>query len=251
MTITMYDADQNSQFPKGAAAYAAYVDGRIADQPNYGWIVANFPAAHHMSISVLDNNADCLDIENGAATDADAMPWYKKQRAAGVARPVFYCSASAMAGLLEAISSLSRSDYRLWSAHYGAGEHICGPHTCGLVSVDVDGTQWADHVGNLNADQSLLNDDFFGGTTTNPVATYSSVTVQLPTLNTGMSDSALPHWYVHRLQAILNYVYGYPCNVDGAYGPMTVNAVKLLQARLGLTQDGVCGPQTWVRVVGG
>ena len=247
----MYDADQNSQFPKGGAAYAAYVDGRIADQPNYQWVVANFPAAHHLSISVLDNDADCLDIEDGAATVEDAPSWHAKQKSLGVARPVFYLSASRVASLLVQVKSIPRTDYRIWSAHYGAGEHICGPHTCGQTSIDVDGTQWADHVGNLNADQSLLNDNFFGGGTSAPVVTYSSVKTPLPTLSTGMSDTTLPHWYIHRLQAILNYVYGYPCNVDGAYGPMTVNAVKLLQARLGLTQDGVCGPQTWVRVVGG
>jgi hypothetical protein len=251
MTITMYDADQNSQFPKGAAAYAAYVDGRIADQPNYGWIVANFPAAHHMSISVLDNSADCLDIENGAATVEDAPAWYAKQKALGATRPVFYCSASMMGSLLVQVHAIPRADYRLWSAHYGAGEHICGPHTCGEVSVDVDGTQWADHVGNLNADQSLLNDDFFGAVTPVSTVVYTPVSSKLPTLSAGMKDSDLPHWYVRRLQAILNYVYGYPVNLTGIYDPMTVAGVKLLQSRDGLTQDGVCGPQTWGRVVGG
>jgi predicted Zn-ribbon and HTH transcriptional regulator len=27
-------------------------------------------------------------------------------------------------------NGFERSQYRLWSAHYGAGEHICGPATC-------------------------------------------------------------------------------------------------------------------------
>jgi hypothetical protein len=31
----MFDTALNDQFPAGAAAYAAYVDGGIGNQPNY------------------------------------------------------------------------------------------------------------------------------------------------------------------------------------------------------------------------
>ena len=34
MSITMFDADDDTQFPRGAQAYAGYVNGRIASQPN-------------------------------------------------------------------------------------------------------------------------------------------------------------------------------------------------------------------------
>jgi hypothetical protein len=39
----MYDTAQNNQFPAGAQAYAAYVDGSIGNQPNYAYIVRTFP----------------------------------------------------------------------------------------------------------------------------------------------------------------------------------------------------------------
>ena len=35
----MYDTIYNNQFPAGAEAYAAYVDGGLGNQPNYAYIV--------------------------------------------------------------------------------------------------------------------------------------------------------------------------------------------------------------------
>jgi hypothetical protein len=54
---------------------------------------------------------------------------------------------------------------RLMTAHYGAGNHICGPATCNLVTVAADGTQWRDNApgaGGSLVDESVLLDDFFG-----------------------------------------------------------------------------------------
>jgi hypothetical protein len=58
-------------------------------------------------------------------------------------------------------ANIARSAVRLWSAHYGLGEHICGPSSCGAVPVAVDGTQWTSSALNLNLDQSLLESNFF------------------------------------------------------------------------------------------
>ena len=41
--ITMFDTAFSDQFPAGAQAYAAYVDGGVGDQPNYAHIVSAFP----------------------------------------------------------------------------------------------------------------------------------------------------------------------------------------------------------------
>lgn len=164
-SLTMYDTIYNNQFPSGAQAYAAYVDGGLGDQPNYAWIVKAFPKADHLSIA-LDpaHDADALDIENGAATPQDAAGWHERQKARGVARPCFYASASTMeADILPVITAAKfpRAGVRLWSAHYGAGEHICGPSTCKLVSVAMDGTQWTSSALGRDLDQSLLLPDFF------------------------------------------------------------------------------------------
>jgi hypothetical protein len=167
----MYDTALNDQFPAGAAAYAAYVDGGIGDQPNYAYIVRAFPKAEHLSIALFsNNNADALDVESGAATPAEVPSWHARQVARGIPRPVVYASASTMnADILPVLSraGIARSATRLWTAHYGAGEHICGPHSCGALSVEADGTQWTSNAHGLVLDQSLLLDNFF---TVNPHA---------------------------------------------------------------------------------
>jgi hypothetical protein len=62
----MFDSAVNSQFPGGAAAYAAYVDGGVGNQPNYAYIVSAFPKAQHLSIALFPgDNADALDVEPG------------------------------------------------------------------------------------------------------------------------------------------------------------------------------------------
>ncbi len=59
-------------------------------------------------------------------------------------------------------------------------------------------------------------------------------------LKEGMSG-----WDVWAVQIALNATPGKPGLVeDGAFGPLTGSAVRELQARLGVTVDGICGPQT-------
>jgi hypothetical protein len=161
----MYDTAQNDQFPAGAQAYAAYVDGGIGDQPNYAYIVSTFPNAYHLSIALYgSNDADALDVEPGAASPSDVPGWYSRQKQRGIARPCVYASASTMTSSILPVltqNQIPRDQVRLWSAHYGAGEHICGPNSCGLVPIDVDGTQWNNNALGLNLDQSLLLDTFF------------------------------------------------------------------------------------------
>ena len=161
----MYDTIFNDEFPTGAQAYAAYVDGGIGNQPNYAYIVKTFPRASHLSIALFSSdNADALDVEPGAATPGDVPGWYRRQKARGVFRPCVYASASTMqSSVLGELKSagIVRGDVRLWTAHYGAGEHICGPASCGLLSVEADGTQWTDDALGRSLDQSLLQGDFF------------------------------------------------------------------------------------------
>lgn len=49
---------------------------------------------------------------------------------------------------------------------------------------------------------------------------------------------------VASLQTTLNGCYGGSLAVDGVFGPATKAAVKVMQAALGVTQDGVAGPIT-------
>ena len=186
--ITMFDTIYNDQFPPGAAAYAAYVDGGIGDQPNYAFIVSSFPQAQHLSISLFGNSADAIDVESGAAVPSQVPAWVAAQRKRGIQRPVVYASASNMnSEILPVLSQagIALSTVRLWTAHYEVGQHICGPNSCGALSVNADGTQWTPNAvvdgSTLVLDQSLLLENFF---TTDPTV-ITEAELQSGQLNNG------------------------------------------------------------------
>jgi hypothetical protein len=183
----MFDTALNDQFPGGGAAYAGYVDGHVGNQPNYAYIVSAFPKAQHLSIALFaSDNADVLDVEPGASSPSDIPGWYARQVARGIQRPVIYASASTMNDeILPLLSQagIARARTRLWSAHYGAGEHICGPGSCGSLSVNADGTQWTSNARGLVLDQSLLASNFFTAAKVQP--TVMEAELQSGQLNNG------------------------------------------------------------------
>jgi peptidoglycan hydrolase-like protein with peptidoglycan-binding domain len=243
----MFDSIDAGELPSGDYAYASYVNGEWADYPA---VVARFPSANVLSIAVSSGaDADCLDIETGDATPSDAAAWYERQVARGVARPCLYADATTMSSEVVPVitaAGFDRSAVRLWSAHY-AGEHICGPASCGLVSIDMDATQWTDSALGRDLDQSLLRADFFGPADPAAPSWETSMIASLPTLDEGADDSALPHWWVHRIQVIANGVFSASPQLaaDGQYGPLTKAAVQAIQKQAGITEDGICGPSTW------
>lgn len=259
--LTMYDSPYNSQFPPGGDAYAAYVDGSVGDQPNYQYIVSAFPHASHLSIAVFaSDDADCLDVEYRAATPSDVPGWHARQKARGAVRPCVYASVDAMeAQVLPVITGahIARSAVRLWTAHYGAGEHICGPRSCGRLSLEADGTQWADTAGGRTADQSLLAADFFGA----PAPRTAEVDVQLQVLKQGDSGQVVRNWQ----GLLVAHGYGFmiapgvfshgsieaTAGVDGDFGAKTRAATVKLQSDLKITGDpaGTVGAATWARVL--
>ena len=254
--ITCYDSILNSELPAGAQAYAAYVDGGLGDQPNYAHIVAAFPRAQHLSIALNPaDDADCLDIENGAAAPEDFPDWHARQVKRGVSRPCGYANASTMEMLLLpllASAGIPRASVRLWSAHYGAWEHICGPSTCNLISVAMDGTQWTNEALGRDLDQSVLLASFFGTLPPAPDSVEFDMS-KLAVLQKGASDkSGAGFWSVHRLQVLLaetgklqGVAPAKGLRDDGEFGTSTAAAVKAVQAHYGITQDSVCGAQTW------
>lgn len=200
----MYDTILNNQFPLGAAAYAGYVDGSIGDQPNYAYIVTAFPRAQHLSIALFAaDNADALDVENGAATPGEVPAWYDTQRKRGIPRPCVYASASTMNDEILPVlggAGITRGTVRLWTAHYGVGEHICGPYTCGALSENADGTQWTPNAYGLVLDQSLLVGDFFTTNTDPTVSTEAELqSGQLSTGKNALTVIAVPNGTAHHI----------------------------------------------------
>jgi len=247
----MFDSVNVSELPAGDYAYAGYVNGRW---PTYQGVVSTFPGHSVLSIAVTASaDAECLDIENGDATASQAPSWVQRQLARGVTRPVLYTSASNVDTVVAmcAVAGIGRSSVRIWSAHYGAGEHICGPNTCRACKTQADGTQWNDKALGRNLDQSVLADDFFSAVAPTPapsVPTPDPFSVEaevaaLPTIAQNANGQ-----FVRILQGLL-VANGRQVAVDGAFGPATSAAVRNFQQATGLSVDGVAGPATWRRLL--
>lgn len=168
---TMYDDVNLSLIPPNAEAVAGYVNGRW---PTYPEVVRRWPKAKHLSIAVNRYaDADCLDVEKGDATNAEAPAWVKRQLARGAYRPVVYTSVSNAPTLLRTLAAagISRSLVRLWTAHYTHREHLCGP-ACGFgMKTTADATQWTDRALGRSLDQSLCAVGFFAGAPKPPTPT--------------------------------------------------------------------------------
>ena len=253
MTITMFDSIDVSQLPSGAGyAYAGYVGGHW---PNYAEIKAKFPTSNVLSIAISASEvAECLDVENGDATISQVPTWLYGMLSAGAVRPCLYASVSQMDALIKQVQTvINVSGVRLWSAHYGQGEHICGPSTCKQMSITADGTQWTDKAMGRDLDQSVLFSNFFSATPPPPPPSSTVPTWQvdmmnsLPTIQQGATGP-----YVRRVQGLcLAALSGSKLAIDGIFGPNTTAAVKQAQTAAHVTVDGIVGPVTWNVLVTG
>lgn len=262
MTIAMPDSTVPGDMPRGYPAYLAYVDGwRSKDADT---VRAMFPGAQILTLTVLGGAtaADGCDREPGDLSPASAAAWLRWRIQAGAQRPVLYDSRDDVPATLQVLAALgvSRAQVRILSAHYGAGEHICGPGTCG-ASFQAQGTQWTDTFPGLNGsliDMSELAGDFFSSPpeTANPPA--AEVNVQLQVLKLGSSGQQVSNWQ----GLLVAHAYGYllggaatgdvmaRAGVDGQFGPATDAATRKFQADRGLAVDGICGAQTWAAALG-
>ena len=139
-------------------------------------------------------------------------------------------------------AGIARSSVRLLSAHYKWGQHICGPGTCGLVHIPMDGTQWTDSApgnGGL-VDASVLVNDFFGvHPPPHPTSWQETMMQALPTVQKGATGAP-----VRTVQALLQ-ARGYSITLDGVFGAATQAVVERFQQNAHLSADGAVGPQTW------
>jgi hypothetical protein len=181
--------DPNALRGLGMDAYAGYDNGRW---PDFLAIVAEEPPGTPLlDFTVfLQDTGTGGDFEPGDMPASDVVTYVNERHAAGVARPVVYAS---IAGeMIQIVANLHAaniplSSVRLLSAHYGAGQHICGPTTCMLgaaATTQMDGTQWIDHAtdGRGNWDESILLPNFFGSPTPTPPPTLegSMLTKSVP-----------------------------------------------------------------------
>ncbi len=252
MTLAMPDSTVVANLPPGYDAYLGYIDGDYLTGPE---LAAKFPAAELVLLTVTGGTleADGCDVENFDLTPSGGAAWAKRKLGTEpLSRPVLYASVDGMGGVLEAldIEGISWSSVRLLSAHFGEGAHICGPASCRLVPVEMDGTQWTSMFKGLNAsdiDMSMLADDFF--TRSTDLNWTERLVHELGTVSQGMTGAA-----VRTVQGLCNArEAGGPVTalvIDGVFGPATERMVRGLQQRDGITTDGIVGPQTWPVLLG-
>jgi peptidoglycan hydrolase-like protein with peptidoglycan-binding domain len=235
MTLTMADSIFPANLPGGYDSYLGYVDGLW---PTAALLPGKFPGKPVVSLTVKGGTAvaDGCDVENGDLTPQSGAQWAADEIAAKDGRPVIYAGAETMASVLTELAAVkvARASVRLLSAHYGDGEHVCGPATCRQTSITMDGTQWTDAAPGTDGtaiDASALASDFFGTPATDPD----------PTLRLGATGDP-----VKTMQGRLNAWGAKPqLAVDGDFGSGTLAAVEAFQKSHALTVDGVCGPETW------
>lgn len=165
MTLRMFDSVNVAMIPHNAEAVAGYVDGHWQTFPK---LQAKFPRAHKLSIAVFaKDDADCLDVESGDATNAEAPAWVKRQWARGVKRPVLYTSVSNWGPLAQELHRAGIKhrpwgrSYKRWSAHYTWTAHRCD-RRCGMPGLRRAGaTQWTDKALGRNLDESQVGRSFF------------------------------------------------------------------------------------------
>lgn len=249
MTLVCYDDIYATALPAGADAYLGYVDGHW---PDYEAEVQKFTSAHIIGLTVFDvQQGDGCDIENGDLTAQQGAQWAHDAQGR-VSRPIVYSSVSEMETVIaEALAlGLTRAEFRVFTAHYGEGAHICGPMTCkypGLTQ-SADATQWTDTaagLGGVQIDESWLVDDFFGGAApSSPPPPIPGGGTQVPPARRNVyTPVAEDGVFGYHTCAALQFVIfnGNTVDVDGYFGPMSK---KALQAFLGVTQDGIIGPIT-------
>ena len=167
-TISGYDATHENIGHLPAGQVAGYVTGS-------SWIVwtAADWAAHPGAIRIdqspfntaLDETADVLDFENGAATLADIASWVIAARAnflkgtrPGQRWPAIYCSKNNVTPVANALVAAHLTNVPLWVAEYYPGEAAAqAAVAAGSGPFPVIGFQYSDKGGNSTYDLDVFS----------------------------------------------------------------------------------------------
>lgn len=133
----MADSVSVGSLPAGFPVYGGYVDGAW---PNADEIAAAHPGATVVRFCTNPRNdlGDCLDIESGDATPADAPGWVTRRRASGHLGPLVYFSEASRGDVATAfINAGVDQPPAIVAAYPGAGAVLQQPGDAGH--------QWIDH----------------------------------------------------------------------------------------------------------
>jgi hypothetical protein len=242
----MYDSDVATDIPAGAVIVAGYIDGEAGTWSAEDW--ARFPNAKKLTIvRTFVDAGECLDVEKGAATSAQAPAWVVARQKAGIARPWLYVNRANFLELQQLIAKTLGAGTLVgyWVANWTGEVHaIVGADAVQYASPTVGSPGHYDLsvvYGTLPSEpapEPPVEAPAPPATTTAP--TTGGDDVQLPELSPGATGQP-----VKTVQSILNGKAGAKLAVDGQFGMATENAVKAWQHFFGLSVDGVVGPATW------
>lgn len=152
-TGVMFDSIDLSQVPASPFAVAGYTAGHW---PNYLKVRTTWPHTHAISIAISANyHADCLDIEPGDATPAQAPGWVTADIKAGFAHPCVYSSYYEFVNQVRpalAAAHIARASIYEWDADYRG----CN----GAIDQSFDATQCTDNALGRNLDESNVTLQF-------------------------------------------------------------------------------------------
>jgi hypothetical protein len=125
-TLQGYDSVSASGMPDDGAFYCFYSAGAFA---NGTAVKADHPSKLYLGITPTLSNvagADCLDIENGDATPADAPSFVKSAQPPNLNLPALYASESNIAAINSACSAagISRDKYYLFQADWNDADSL-------------------------------------------------------------------------------------------------------------------------------
>lgn len=161
---TGYDSINPLGLPAGGDFYLGYVDGRWPDYAEIARLHGNVPV-YGLTVFASATQGQGTDVESGNASIDSATVATQAELDRGVDRPIVYCPASWVDEVVAShtAAGIDRARYRLVSAHYGLGLHICGPDTCRQpgCSTKPDGTQWTSLT---DYDITVTEDSFLAAT---------------------------------------------------------------------------------------
>lgn len=251
--IDCYDSIRPDQLPPEAKAAIGYVGGQW---PTYtdGSLRRACPHAELIGLCVSPSlTGPGLDVERGDAIPDDIPSWLPK---ATVHLPVIYCAQSNLAACLQGVerAGKTRADVRFISAHYGQGEHLCAPHSCG-AAFEADGTQWYND-NSVPIDRSILVEDFFTRTQAKPTPApahpapasdapfgYCQTTGGRRRV-LGLHNPPLTGTDVHDVQHALAMDGLASSDQVGVYGPDTAHQIDELKLAHNIHEDG-CATGCW------
>jgi peptidoglycan hydrolase-like protein with peptidoglycan-binding domain len=260
-----------SRLPRGVQA-AGYSTGSgdvpwsAADKAAHpGWVQIDQSPA----VTALDEEADVLDVEYGAATCADVPGWAKAAAAnfasgkrPGQRAPALYVNLSNVTSAVnELVSAKITGGVSLWLANWNLTQaEAAAVVTLASGPWPVIGVQYSNQGGGGSYDMSVFSKSWLQAVSGSPVppvipvpaaappfpwpaGNYIGLQSRDPACHSGYTPADKPHVTAWQAQMARR---GWGIAADGTFGPASAAVAVLFQRQESLTADGLVGPVTWM-----